>query len=48
MDNQKWTIQKIVHKTKTNKTKYVLDTTMHNQTKICAGHHYALANIIKT
>ena len=50
MDNpENW--QHKVHKTKTNKTKYVLDTTMHNQTKRCAGHHYALANthtIIKT
>ena len=25
-------------------TKIVLDTTMHKQTKICVGHHYALTN----
>jgi hypothetical protein len=47
MDNpENW--QHKVDKTKTNKTKYVLDSTMHKQTKIFAGHHYALANIIKT
>ena len=50
MDNpENW--QHKVDKTKTNKAKYVLDTTMHNQTKICAGHHSVLANtntIIKT
>jgi hypothetical protein len=50
MDNpENW--QHKVDKTKTNKAKYVLDTTMHNQTKRCAGHHSVLANtntIIKT